>query len=495
MSTMNLGLIALIITLFIAIYRLYFHPLSQIPGPLLGRVSSIFMYTVTYMGIEGRVLRHYHQKYNTTVLRISPNGLSISDSSSIHPIYVAGGGFLKDDRYQNFNLGPIVSIFSAVDTSYRDVRAKPVAPLFALSRLRLACQPNGVINQSIARFLKRLEDFKAAAIKLRGARVDILDLCARLSVDAVSGYLLGEPYGGLTEDENLPIEARLNTHLSINPFIFQIVAFARFSLLPHWLFGIVYAVSMYISSNKEASESIINLDRYATRLVTQTINEKSSDSYQARLLQVGLHPTEVKEQCKAVIFAGADSTAVMLATIIFHLMKRPDVLHTLQREVKGGIDDVYQLPYLRAVVKEGLRLGMANPSRLTRVVPADGLDVGGFHIPPGTIVGAAASVLHYNPAVFPDPLSFYPERWLDEGQDSGLRRLGMERSLFMFGIGSRACIGKNLAQQILLQAVKALAESDVLDYSKTCQENIEIIEWFNAEIKGHKLEIEWEVSL
>ncbi|KAI0379428.1 putative cytochrome P450 [Hypomontagnella monticulosa] len=495
MNTTNFGLIALILILFVPIYRLYFHPLRKVPGPLLGRTSSFFMYVVTYMGIEGQVLRYYHQKYNTSVLRISPNGLSISDSTSIQPIYVSGGGFLKDARYQNFNLGPVASIFSSIDTPYRDTRAKPVAPLFALSRLRIACQPNGIINECIARFLKNLEGFKATAKESHHTRVDILDLCARLSIDAVSGYLLDEPYGGLTEHAHLPIEQQLNTHLSINPFIFQIVAFSRFSLLPHWLFGICYAASMLASSNREASKSILGLDKYANRLVTQTVNEKSQDSYQSRLLAAGLHPSEVEVQCKAVIFAGADSTAVMLATIIFHLVKRPDVLQALRRQVQEGKDDVYQLPYLRAVVKEGLRLGMANPGRLTRVVPAAGLEVGDFHIPQGTIVGAAASVLHYDPVVFPDPFSFRPERWLEEGQDEGLRRPGMERSLFMFGVGSRACIGKNLAQQILLETVKALAESDVLENSKTCQERIEMIEWFNAEIKGHKLEIEWETGL
>ncbi|KAI0180676.1 cytochrome P450 [Hypoxylon sp. FL1284] len=325
-------------------------------------------------------------------------------------------------------------------------------------------------------------------------RVDVLDLCARLSIDAVSGYLLGEPYGGLTEDEELPIETRVNTHLSVNPFIFQIVAFSRFSLLPHWLFGIFYAASAFSSSNKEATKSILALDRYAERVVTHAENEKTAISYQAKLLEAGIHTAEVKEQCKAVIFAGADSTAVKLATIIFHLVKQPDMLYALQREVRGGDDDVYQLPYLRAVVKEGLRLGMANTGRLTRVVPPAGLSAGGYRIPPGTIVGAAASVLHLDPAVFPEPLSFRPERWLEGDQDSGLRRPGMERSLFAFGSGYRACIGKNLAQQILLEAVKALVEGDVLDGSKTCQERIEVIEWFNAEIKGHKLEIEWDFS-
>jgi len=39
-----------------------------------------------------------------------------------------------------------------------------------------------------------------------------------------------------------------------------------------------------------------------------------------------------------------------------------------------------------------------------------------------------------------------------------------------------------------------VVDSEILEGAKTCQEKIEIIEWFNAEIKGHKLEIEWNVK-
>jgi cytochrome P450 len=70
----------------------------------------------------------------------------------------------------------------------------------------------------------------------------------------------------------------------------------------------------------------------------------------------------------------------------------------------------------------------------------------------------------------------------------------MGMSLFAFGAGTRACIGKNLAQQQIQETVLALVDSEVLEGARTCQERIEIIEWFNAEIKGHKLEIEWDVG-
>jgi cytochrome P450 len=474
--------------LAVAVYRLYLHPLAHIPGPFMGRITPLFLYTISFLGIEGRVLRHCHTTFGSKVIRVAPNSLSISDSEAIHTIYVAGGGFQKDSRYVNFNLGSVVSIFSATDTEYRNARAKPVAPLFAASRLRKAFQPDSTTWCSIAEFLGQL-----STIKNYSQKADVLDLSARLSIDVVTSCLMGKTYGGLREYAAVPIEARRELKLSINPFIKAVVAFGRFSLLPNWLFRIVYTIStgLFSDKNKEATDGLATLDAFVHDLVVAAESTTAPDSYQRRLLAAGIPVTEVKEQCKAIVFAGADSVAVILATLIFHLVQNPHILVLLQAEVSSSATETVQgrsLPYLRAVINEGLRLGMANPTRLTRVVPPSGLRVENTYIPAGTVVGVAPYVVHHDEEVFPDPFAFRPERWLAEG----LRRPGMERSMLPFGAGLRACIGKNLAQVQLYETVKALASSRVLEGARTLQSCIDLIEWFNAEIRGHKLEIEWK---
>lgn len=278
-------------------------------------------------------------------------------------------------------------------------------------------------------------------------------MCAHLSLNVVSGYLLTKSYGGLIEHKHLPMEVRQTSKLSINPFIFAIVAFSRFSLLPSWLFKILYSISSRISFSKAVGKCMENLNKFAQRLVQAAVNEGPEirqDSYQARLLDAGISPEEVQLQCQAILFAGSDSTAVKLATILFHLVQNQDRLRCLHKELQAEAHhktsaDLLQLPYLRAVVKEGLRLGMANPTRMTRVVPEQGLHVGDFFLPPGTIVGITPYLTHDDPEVFPEPRSFRPETWLKVGMDMGLKRPMMDRSLLMFGAGLRGCIGKNLA--------------------------------------------------
>ena len=56
-------------------------------------------------------------------------------------------------------------------------------------------------------------------------------------------------------------------------------------------------------------------------------------------------------------------------------------------------------------------------SFLERVVPEEGaaskgLDIMGFTLPPGAIVGTQAWSMHRDPDVFPHPDVFEPERWL-----------------------------------------------------------------------------------
>lgn len=505
------GILAVVVVLVAValvsiIYLVNYHPISHVPGPFLAKVSPILLYAVCYLGIEGRVLRQYHQQYNTKVLRIAPNSLSISDADAVREIYITGGGFAKDDRYKNFNLGPVVSIFSAIDSSYRDRRAKAVAPLFAPARLRIAGEAGDAINGLVTRFVEQLRVCKHA-----GVTADIVDLCARLSIDVVTECLLGENYNGLDEHVRLPPQDWAETKLSANPFIMAIVRFSRFSLLPNWLFRIMYAVSTWAKTNRETLRSFTLLDEFIDRVVGNALRAKdapypfpsaNSSTYQSRLLQAGISPVEVAAQSKAIVFAGADSTAVMLSTALFHLVRNPDMRQRLVDEMRrikdstaGSSTAIPSLavdsPYLRAVIKETLRLGMANPTRLTRVVPATGLRIGTTTVPPGTIVGCAAYILHHDSAVFPDAFSFRPERWLDDGNDEGLHRPGMERSIIAFGAGSRACIGKNLAQEQLYQTVRAVVNGGVLDGATTCQERIEVVEWFNGEIKDHRLEIEW----
>jgi len=202
-----------------------------------------------------------------------------------------------------------------------------------------------------------------------------------------------------------------------------------------------------------------------------------------------LEQTELKAQCKDLLFAGTDSSGMNLATIFRQLVLHPEVYESLRKEVLDNTgpqrQEIQSLPLLSAVVREGLRISMANPTRLPHVVPAGDWTFKGAYFPAGTIVGCSATELHFNSIIFPNPRSFQPERWFNATQEA-------QKSFFAFGAGSRSCIAKNLAMTELYMATERLVLSDVLKGARVVQEEIEIYEWFNSKVEGEEIELVWE---
>jgi cytochrome P450 len=94
-----------------------------------------------------------------------------------------------------------------------------------------------------------------------------------------------------------------------------------------------------------------------------------------------------------------------------------------------------------AVVKEGLRLSFGVVGRLPRVVPDSGASFDNHFLPSGTVVGMSSWMMHRDPDVFPDPMKFDPERWLQSIEQT--QRLN--HNMVPFGRGSRQCVGMPLA--------------------------------------------------
>lgn len=125
-------------------------------------------------------------------------------------------------------------------------------------------------------------------------------------------------------------------------------------------------------------------------------------------------------------------------------ISQPRSLHVqtrLQEELRSAdaaTTPFEKLPYLDAVVMEGLRCFPAIPMSLPRYVPAGGRTIDGYYVPAATIVSAQAYSTHrIDQRVFPEPDRFNPDRWLDGAGDLDRKRL-----FFAFASGGRGCIGK-----------------------------------------------------
>jgi cytochrome P450 len=182
------------------------------------------------------------------------------------------------------------------------------------------------------------------------------------------------------------------------------------------------------------------------------------------------------DEATILVIAASESPAKTLALIHFYLMNNPLKLRKLRQELKDSMSNSHKipslsklesLPYMSAVVKEGLRLHGGITARSSRVAPNEALQYKEWTIPPGTPVSTSSVFIHRNPEIFPDPLDFKPERWLEKS--TAARRL--DHYLVAFGKGTRNCIGLNLGSaeiyitlaHVIINFEMELFETDISD--------------------------------
>jgi len=163
------------------------------------------------------------------------------------------------------------------------------------------------------------------------------------------------------------------------------------------------------------------------------------------------------------VAAGADTTAIAMRAAIYYLLKDKDAYARLCSEVRGRLElpvrfqAAFQLPYLKAVIQEAMRLHPSVGQILGRTVPAGSAAIGRYRIGAGAEVGMSPWVLHRDPEVFPDQDRFKPERWiLGEGcqDEEYLKR--MHRSFFAFGHGAHTCSGRHISVMEVTKLIPTL---------------------------------------
>ena len=141
---------------------------------------------------------------------------------------------------------------------------------------------------------------------------------------------------------------------------------------------------------------------------------------------------------------------------MLYVMTSPQVYTTLQTEIDNAIRDskisspivrdteARTLPYLQAVILEGLRMHPPVSGLLSKVVPPEGDTIDGVFVPGGTEIAANTWSVMRNPNTFGQaPEIFRPERWLGISEE---KYAEMARVVDLnFGHGKYKCLGKTIA--------------------------------------------------
>ncbi|XP_051113814.1 iridoid oxidase-like [Andrographis paniculata] len=151
--------------------------------------------------------------------------------------------------------------------------------------------------------------------------------------------------------------------------------------------------------------------------------------------------------------AGTDTTTSTLEWAMAELLRAPAALAKVQSELRSAIGsgekvtegDLENLPYLKAVIKETLRLHPPLPFLVPRQA-MEPCQFQGFHIPAGTQILVNVWAIGRDPETWKDPLEFRPERFLDA---TAADYKGQHFEFLPFGAGRRICPAVPLAGRIL----------------------------------------------
>ena len=179
--------------------------------------------------------------------------------------------------------------------------------------------------------------------------------------------------------------------------------------------------------------------------------------------------------------AGTDTTYTVLEWAMAELLRHQTVMQKLQDEVRTVVgdkthvteEDLVKMNYLKAVIKETLRLHAPVPLLVPRKSMED-IKLNGYDIAAGTQVIVNAWAIARDPSSWEQPLEFKPERFIN----SSINYKGLDFEFIPFGEGRRGCPGvffaiavnelvlANLVYQFDWKLPDGVAEKD-LDMSET----------------------------
>ncbi|XP_062119646.1 cytochrome P450 89A2-like [Humulus lupulus] len=454
-----LSLILILIPLFLLKFISKRSPTLP-PGPLtIPIIGNLLFLRKSFSQLEP-ILRNLHAKYGPVVsLRIGTRrAVFIADRVLAHQALIHNGAIFADRP-------PALPTTKLFNSNQHNISSARYGPTWRLLRRNITSEilhPSRVKSYSSARkwvldiLLKRLEfDAQSDAIGVR-----VMDHFQYAMFCLLVLMCFGDK---LDESKIKEIEAIQRRML---------LAFSRFSILNFWLSltKILFrkrwqdllqlrddqreVLVPLINSRKKVGEAKVatNDDDFVLCYVDTLLGLELPE--EKRKLDIG----EMVSLSSEFLNAGTDTTSTALQWIMANIVKHPQIQGKLYEEIKGVVgnddgrrveieeEDLQKMPYLKAVILEGLRRHPPAHFVVPHAVSED-VVVGGHVVPKKASVNFMVAEMGWDPKVWEDPMAFKPERFL-AGDDSKVEfdiTGNREIKMMPFGAGRRICPGSGLA--------------------------------------------------
>ncbi|KAF1841205.1 cytochrome P450 CYP5080B3 [Cucurbitaria berberidis CBS 394.84] len=472
-------------------------PGRAIPGPWASRFTRLWY----YRGIRAGSFHHeniaLHEKYGP-IVRVAPGFYSITTPDK--SVYGIGSKFPKGEWYKGWQHPTSTrwTLFPDQNIRRHAETRKRFQGLYSMSSL---LSYEIYVDECIDVFLDKLGNFARS-----GTTVDLVHWFQCYAFDVIGEITYSERFGFLDNGDDIAgTMAALDKSMVYSTLV---------GVFPEW-HPTIYAIMEKIPGSGAAGRTYLmnfvqkkvdereRAEKKAAQKTTAHISEDSvaPQDFLDKLMDAQKQNPEkvtsdhVYMMGLSNIIAGSDTTAVSLSSITYYLITSPRILSKLRQEIKEHglwhkritFKDSQEMPYLQAVLKEGLRMHPATGLPLWRVVPEGGWQVGEHWLPPGTNVGLNSWVAHYDKSVFGDDAhTFRPERWEEAKQEGGERYRKMEANYMPFGLGSRTCLGRHISTLEMSKLIPEIVKNFDLTLGMQKEQWKTINYWF---VKPEKLPV------
>ncbi|KAF4878426.1 Cytochrome P450 monooxygenase lolP1 [Colletotrichum siamense] len=425
--------------------------LRKIPGPFLASVSVLWQLKKAVGGTYHEHLNDVARKYGP-LARIGPNELLCTDPDSLRKMSAVRSPYTKGDFYDSGRITPGVdNVVSMRDEEEHKAMRARMAPAYAAKENGGFGFETG-IDRQLMNFVQ-LIDQHYVSTDAEFRPLDLAEKTQYFALDAIGDISFGGAFGFLAEDRDL------FRYIEINESSLPIMNVV--SVLP-WLGRLVHKWPFRLMLPTENDQigfgRLMGFARNYAEMRLQPGAKPQKDMMQAFINQ-GLNLNELIQIVYIHMIAGTNSAAQAMRMTLLSLINNPVAYRRLQREIDGAIaagsisspitnSEALKLPYLQAVIREGLRFYPPVTGLGFKQVPEGGDVLNGYYVPAGTQVGQNFFGVGRSQWVWgPDADVFRPERWLSASAEE-LKQMNAAVDTH-FGHGKYSCLGKSIAMMEL----------------------------------------------
>ncbi|KAK0609885.1 pisatin demethylase [Bombardia bombarda] len=488
-TAISVAILTLAVWVIVSTLRQYYR-LRHIPGPRIAGFSKWWLLRNEMSGRMPFACYDVTEKYGS-IARIGPNELVTSEPDLMRQMLTVRTRYKRSKWYYAMRFDPSKdNVLSTIDDAkHTALRAKMAAGYSGKEVDNLEAK----IDRNVMALVNLLETSYIS----KGKPFDFARKAQFYTLDTISDVAYGQAFGFLTHDTDLYdyihiLEKQMPNIMwtTVYPWAVDVLSSPIFKgLVPSHKDALGFGKVMGIIKKIVDSRFGPNKETHRDML--------------GSFITHGLTRDEAESETLMQILAGSDTTATTVRATFLHVITNPKVVRALVAELDGaGITtrpsttvisdaEARALPYVQALIKEGLRIFPPVVGLMLKQVPEGGDSFNGVYLPAGTNVGYCAWGIMRRADIWgADAAEFRPERWLEAGGEK-LREMEATVEL-VFSHGKWQCLGRNVAMMELNKVfVELLRRFDfvLVDPTKPWKSaNVGIFTQSEFWVKGYKRE-------